>query len=271
MTAFLTHLTFEFKTGLRNPTAMLMNYLFPLGFYAMMGLIMTQINPGFKDTLVPAMVLFAIMASNLLGLPNPLVDSREAGIYRSFKINGVPALSILSIPAMSTIFHALIVSAIIAITAPIFDGKMPQNWLAFTLITLLSAATFGTIGMLIGVIATSGRSVVLYTQLIFLPSMLLGGMMLSIEILPAAFRPIAAIFPTTQAMQAYLGLAYGQETLLNPFLCVAVLLASSILCFGLAVYLFSWDSRNQTRRGHPALALLALLPFVAAVILARLI
>lgn len=271
MTAFLTHLTFEFKTGLRNPTAMLMNYLFPLGFYAMMGLIMTQINPGFKDTLVPAMVLFAIMASNLLGLPNPLVDSREAGIYRSFKINGVPALSILSIPAMSTIFHALIVSAIIAITAPIFDGKMPQNWLAFTLITLLSAATFGTIGMLIGVIATSGRSVVLYTQLIFLPSMLLGGMMLSIEILPAAFRPIAAIFPTTQAMQAYLGLAYGQETLLNPFLCVAVLLASSILCFGLAVYLFSWDSRNQTRRGHPALALLALLPFVAAVILTRLI
>lgn len=271
MTAFLTHLTFEFKTGLRNPTAMLMNYLFPLGFYAMMGLIMTQINPGFKDTLVPAMVLFAIMASNLLGLPNPLVDSREAGIYRSFKINGVPALSILSIPAMSTIFHALIVSAIIVITAPIFDGKMPQNWLAFTLITLLSAATFGTIGMLIGVIATNGRSVVLYTQLIFLPSMLLGGMMLSIEILPAAFRPIAAIFPTTQAMQAYLGLAYGQETLLNPFLCVAVLLASSILCFGLAVYLFSWDSRNQTRRGHPALALLALLPFVAAVILARLI
>jgi len=271
MTAFFTHLTFEFKTGLRNPTAMLMNYLFPLGFYAMMGLIMTQINPGFKDTLVPAMVLFAIMASNLLGLPNPLVDSREAGIYRSFKINGVPALSILSIPAMSTIFHALIVSAIIVLTAPIFDGKMPQNWLAFTLITLLSAATFGTIGMLIGVIATSGRSVVLYTQLIFLPSMLLGGMMLPIEILPEAFQPIAAIFPTTQAMQAYLGLAYGQETLLNPALCVGVLLASSILCFGLAIYLFSWDSRNQTRRGHPALALLALLPFVAAVILANLI
>jgi ABC-2 type transport system permease protein len=271
MTAFTSHFAFEFKTGLRNPSAMLMNYLFPLGFYAMMGLVMTQINPGFKDVLVPALVIFAIMASNLLGLPGPLVDSREAGIYRSFKINGVPALSILSIPALSTIFHALIVSAIIALTAPLFDGKMPQNWLAFALITLLTAATFGTIGMLIGVIATSSRSVVLYSQLIFLPSMLLGGLMLPIEILPEAFQPIAAIFPTTQAMQAYLGLAYGQETLLNPALCVAVLLASSILCFGLAIYLFSWDSRNQTRRGHPALALLALLPFVAAVILARLI
>jgi ABC-2 type transport system permease protein len=46
MTAFTSHFAFEFKTGLRNPTAMLMNYLFPLGFYAMMGLVMTQINPG---------------------------------------------------------------------------------------------------------------------------------------------------------------------------------------------------------------------------------
>jgi ABC-2 type transport system permease protein len=271
MTAFTTHLAFEFKTGLRNPTAMLMNYLFPLGFYAMMGLVMTQINPGFKDVLVPAMVVFAIMVGNLLGLPTPLVEYREAGIYRSFKINGIPALSILSIPALSTIFHALIVSAIIVLTAPIFDGRMPQNWLAFVLITLLCAGTFAAIGMLIGVIATGGRSVVLYSQLIFLPSMLLGGMMLPIEILPAAFQPIAAIFPTTQAMQAYLGLAYGQDTLLNPAVCVAVLIASCLICFGLAIYLFSWDSRNQTRRGHPALALLALLPYVAAVLMANLL
>ena len=270
MTAFASHFAFEFKTGLRNPTAMLMNYLFPLAFYVMMGLVMTQINPGFKDVLVPALVIFAIMASNLLGLPGPLVDSREAGIYRSFKINGVPALSILFIPALSTIFHALIVSAIITLTAPIFGGPLPQNWIAFALITLLTAATFGTMGMLIGVIAANSRSVVLYSQLIFLPSMLLGGLMLPIEILPAAFQPIAAIFPTTQAMQAYLGLAYGKETLLNPVLAVVILLASCVLCFGLAIYLFSWDSRNQTRRGHPALALLALLPYVAAVLAANL-
>jgi len=41
-----------------------------------------------------------------------------------------------------------------------------------------------------------------------------------------------------------------------------------VICFGLAIYLFSWDSRNQSRRGHPALALLALVPFVVAFLLA---
>jgi ABC-2 type transport system permease protein len=133
-----------------------MNYLFPLGFYAMMGLVMVQINPGFKDTLIPSIVIVAIMVSTLLGLPGPLVESREAGIYRSFKINGVPALSILTIPSLSTIFHALIVSAIIAVTAaPLFDGAVPVSWLNFALITLLTAFAFGGLGMLIGVVSGS--------------------------------------------------------------------------------------------------------------------
>jgi len=35
----------------------------------MMGLVMTQINPGFKDLARPGAGIFAIMASNLLGLP----------------------------------------------------------------------------------------------------------------------------------------------------------------------------------------------------------
>jgi len=73
MNALPTHFAFEFKSALRNPTLLLMNYLFPLAFYAMMGLIMVQINPGFKDILIPAMVIFAIMVGTILGLSGPLV------------------------------------------------------------------------------------------------------------------------------------------------------------------------------------------------------
>jgi len=45
------------------------------------------------------------------------------------------------------------------------------------------------------------------------------------------------------------------------------LLACGLLAFGLAVYLFSWDSRNTARRGHPLLALLVLLPFLVGIFL----
>ena len=56
MNAFANHFAFEFRTGLRNKTLLLMNYLFPLGFYLMMGFSWPQINPPFRETMIPAMV-----------------------------------------------------------------------------------------------------------------------------------------------------------------------------------------------------------------------
>lgn len=263
MTAFLNHITFEFKTGLRNPTQLLMNYLFPLAFYAMMGAVMTQINPGFSDNLIPAMIIFAIMASALLGLPGPIVESREAGIFRSYKINGVPAVSILATPALSTIFHGLIASAIIALTAaPVFSGLNPSNWTALALITLLTAAAMGSLGGLIGVISTGARSTVLWSQIIFLPSMLLGGLMMPLDLLPESVRSFSALLPSTHAMQAFLGLAYDKSTIIDPMISVGILAASTLLASGLSIYLFNWDSRNTARRGHPLMALLVLAPYL---------
>ena len=268
MNAFSTHFSFEFKTGLRNATQTMMNYLFPLGFYTLMGLVMTQINPQFKETMIPAMVIFTVMASCLLGLPNPLVESRERGIYRSYKINGVPAASIIAVPTLSTVFHALIASSIISITAgPFFDAATPIHWGAFALLTLLAASTFGAIGALIGVISSSARGVVLWSQLIFLPSMLLGGLMLPVDSLPESIQPVAALLPTTHAMQAFEGLAYGRETVYDPLISVAILISSTLIAFGLAIYLFSWDSQSSTRRAPAALALLALAPYVIGILI----
>ena len=267
MTALTNHLAYEFKTGLRNSTLLLMNYLFPMAFYAMMGLVMTQINPEFKALLIPSMVLFAAMASTLLGLPGPLVESREAGIYRSYKVNGVPALSILLTPALTTAFHVFIVAAIIALTGvPFFGGVAPLNWGAFVLITILAVLSFTGLGALVGVIAGDSRSVVLLSQAVFLPSMLLGGLMMPLHVLPESVRSISLFLPATHAMEAYLGYAYGQATVVAPLLSVLALAARGLVAFALAVFLFNWDSRNSARRGHPLLALLALVPYIVVVV-----
>jgi ABC-2 type transport system permease protein len=263
MTAFTTHFAFEFKTGLRNSSQLLMNYLFPLAFYAMMGLVMTQVNPGFRELLIPSMIILVQMSSMLLGMPGPLVEFREAGVFRSFKINGVPAFSILVIPTLSTMIHSLIVSIIISLTAPaFFKGLAPSSWLAFALITLAGAFTFGAIGMLIGVIANSNRSLVFYSQMIFLPSFLLGGMMVPMSMLPASVRPIAGLLPTTHIMQVYTGYAFGQATTFNPLISTIIFITSGIIAFGLAIYLFNWDSRNNSRRGSPWMGLLVLVPYI---------
>ena len=269
MNAFYHHFAFEFRTGIRNKQLLLMNYLFPVSFYLMMGLIMAEINPLFREDIIPSMVVFGILAATLLGIPDPLVNARENGIFRSYKINGIPSISILVIPALTTILHLMIVAVLITVTAPVlFQAPMPVNWLNFALIFVAMAFACAGLSVLIGVISPSSRMTVLWSQLVFVPSMLLGGMMLPYSMLPEVAGKIAQLLPATQAMNAFNGLAMGKAADFSAWGSVVALLVSGALAFGLAVYLFSWDRRNTERRGHPFLALLVLLPYIVGIFLA---
>jgi ABC-2 type transport system permease protein len=266
MTAFINHFVFEFRTGIRNKQLLLMNYLFPLGFFLMMGFVMAEVNPLFLETMTPAMAGFAVLAATLLGIPEPLVNARENGIFRSFKINGIPSISILVIPALTTMLHLTIVTAIITAAGPLlFDAPLPVNWLNYALVFASLAFAMTGISVLIGVVSPSSRMTILYSQLLFIPSILLSGMMFPYNMLPDAAGKAAQLLPATQAMNAFNGLAMGAAADFYPWGSVIALVASGVLAFGLAVYLFSWDSRNTARRGHPLLALLALLPFVIGI------
>ena len=267
MTAFIHHFSFEFRTGIRNKQLLLMNYLFPLGFYLMMGFVMTEINPLFTETMAPAMVVFAVLAATLLGIPDPLVNARENGIYRSYKINGVPATSILVIPALTTVMHLTIVALMISATAgPLFDAPLPVNWWNYFLVFAGFAFAKAGLSVLIGVIAPNSRVTVLYSQLFFIPSILLGGLMIPFTMLPEAAGVFARLLPATQAMNAFNALAMGQPAAFQPWASTASLFAAGLLAFALAVILFSWDSRNTERRGHPLMALLYFLPFAISLL-----
>jgi len=234
----------------------------------MTGLLMAELNPAFLDTMIPAMIIFAILSSMVLGLPNPLVSSREAGIFRSYKINGIPAVSILTIPALTTILHTVVVAVIITATAPSFFGAAsPVNWTGFVLVVGLTVFAIAGIGALVGVISSDSQSTVLWSQLIFLPSMLLGGLMIPSGMLPEALNKVGMLLPSTYAMHAFQGLGRNLDTGFDPLWSVIILLTSGILSFGLAIYLFSWDRRNTTRRGHPLLAFLAWSPYIVGVLL----
>jgi len=268
MTAFFNHFLFEFNTGIRNKQLLLMNYLFPLGIYLMLGFIFPQINPLFLENLIPAMVIFAILSATFLGIPDPLVSARENGIFRSYKINGIPSTSILAIPAITTMLHLIVVTVLITATASwLFKAPLPVDWFAYILVFIAMSFASTGLSVLIGVISPSTRMTVLWSQLFFIPSMLLGGLMFPYDMLPEAVAKISRLLPTTYAMNAFKGLAMGGVADFSPWGSVIILFASGILTFGLAIYLFNWDRHNTTQRGHPLLALLALLPFILGVFL----
>jgi ABC-2 type transport system permease protein len=154
MRAFLHHFAYDFKTGIRDRSKLLMFYLFPLVFFVLVGGLMASVNPGFKQTMIPAMVIFAFMCAALLSLPSLLVNAREAGVFRSYRINGVPSVSILSIPVIGTGVHMVVITLIISLAgARVYGGASPVTPVGFVAAALLSYIVYAGIGSLIGVAA----------------------------------------------------------------------------------------------------------------------
>ena len=263
MKAFTLHFSYEFFAGLRNRTLLSMNYLMPIAFYGLMGGMMVELNPFLGEQLIPAMVVFAVLTSAIMGLPTPLVEARENEVLRSYRVNGVPAGSLLGIPSLSAVPHMLVVVAIVTASAPVlFQSELPTNWLAYLGVLAMFVFASCGLGSLIGVISANSRVAVLWQQLAYLPSILLGGLMIPAEVLPVAFVRIGHLLPASYAMQTFLGGAYGRETLYAPLWGGLVLLAGGLMAYGLAFYLFSWDSRNDERRAPVLWAALALVPYL---------
>ena len=277
MTAFLHHLAYDFKTGIRDRSRLLMLYLFPLAFFALVGALMASINPGFKETMIPAMVVFAVMCSSLLSLPSLLVNAREAGVFRSYRINGVPAASILSIPVIGTVVHMAVVSVIIwAAAARLFGGTAPHNLLGFAGVAGLSYLAYAGIGVLIGVAAGNTTVSILVGQLIYIPSIILGGLMVPPAALPTALQRIALLLPAAHSMRAFAAvgadasgasLVIGRAGLAGAAGSVLVLAAGAVLSFVLAALLFQWDTRASQPNRKALAALVALVPYLAAALL----
>ncbi len=263
MNAFWQHFSFEFRTGIRNRTLLFMTYLFPLGVYLLISALMSAVNPTFGETLIPAMIVFAILSGTLLSLPDTLVTARKAGIFRSYKVNGVPAGSILLIPALSVLLHLVLIAVIITLSAPpLFKAPLPVDWGGFALVFAVMAGVCAGLSLLIGVVSTSSQMTVLWAQLIFLPSMILGGLMMPTSILPEALGKLALLLPTTYAMHAFRGLAMGLPATFDPWAALFILVASGALAFGLALYLFNWDSNDASQSRPRWLGLLAAVPYL---------
>ena len=148
--------------------------------------------------MIPAMIVFAILSGALLGLPDPLVtraqgrhlpqlqDQRRAGRSRSW-----------SSRRLSAFLHLVVIAVIITLTAPLlFKAPLPVNWGGFALVFVAGGVRPAPgSSLLIGVISSSSQMTVLLSQLIFLPSMILGGLMMPTSMLPAALGKVACSCP----------------------------------------------------------------------------
>jgi len=85
----------------------------------------------------------------------------------------------------------------------------------------------------------------MYTQLVFLPSLLLGGVMIEVSTLPKTMQQIGMMIPTTHAMNIINQWVYQKQVFMDSFISIIILALLGVLLMGLNLSLFKYDNQNR--------------------------
>lgn len=196
MKAFLYGVSLQWKMDIRSKTLLITCYIVPLLFFAVMGGIFTSVMPDSKDTLIQSMTVFGVTMGALTGLPPSLVEIYGSNIKKVYKANGVPICLGLVLTNISTFIHLLIMGTILYITAPLaFDAKIPSHSGIYFISLITFTAVSLSVASILGLAVVDQAKISMFSMIIFLPSIMLSGIMFPAELLPEAFRVTGKLFP----------------------------------------------------------------------------
>ena len=198
MGAFLYAISLQWKLDIRSKTILITCYIVPLLFFAIMGEIFTSVMPESKYTLTQSMTVFGVTMGSFIGLPPSLVEIYSSDINKVYKANGVPLYLGLVLTNISAYIHLFIMSILLYITAPIFfHAEIPEHpGIYFASLTIFIAVSL-CISSIIGLAIKDQAKTSMISIIVFLPSVMLSGIMFPIELLPKAFERIGKVFPAS--------------------------------------------------------------------------
>jgi len=196
------------------------------------------------DFLLPGAIALGIIASGLVNLGIATAYERAYGVLKRLGGAPLPRWAILVAKGTSVLVLELLqIVALIAVAVVILAWAPGSGWspLLFGLTVLLGTATFVGLGLLLAGTLRAEATLALANGL-FLGFLMLGGIVLPIDHLPDALRPIAALLPATALADLLrISLASGADAAASTATSVAILAAWAIGAAVLAVRTFRWE------------------------------
>ena len=203
MKALLYGIALQFKLDIRSRSMLITCYLVPLVFFLFMGGIFTSIDPNTAKTLIPSMTVFTVTMSALMGFPPAIAEIYGTDVKKVYMANGAPIWFGVITQFVSSFVHTFIVCIIIFAVSPlVFKAELPTNllWYFLSLISLLAVTL--AIGCIFGLLIKQQAKLTMVAMIIFLPSIMLSGIMFSADLLPQFMQYTACVFPATIAFKA---------------------------------------------------------------------
>ncbi|MCM1102636.1 MAG: ABC transporter permease [Clostridium sp.] len=226
--AFFYGAALQWKLDIRSKTLLTACYFVPLLFFAIMGGIFTSVMPDAKATLTQSMTVFGVTMGALIGLPPSLVEIYGGDIKKVYRANGVPLWQGLILTNLSSFLHLFLMSMILYAASPLlFHAEIPaEPGSYFGCLAILIAVSL-SIASVIGLAVKDQAKTPMVSILVFLPSVMLSGIMFPGSLLPEPLRLAGKAMPA----------AWGYEIMIEPVFCIekclpllCMLLAAVIVC-----------------------------------------
>lgn len=230
MNGLLYSLTLQWKLDIRSKSLLVTYYIVPLIFFLLMGGIFTSVMPEMSSTLIQSMIVMSVSMGAFLGLPASLIETYGSDIKKIYKANGVPIHLGLVTMVFSAFLHLMMTCMVILLLAPIlFKANLPSQFPLFFLALAIYIFVSLSIGSMLGLTVKNQAKLTMIAQLVFLPSIMLSGIMFPITLLPDFLQVIGQVFPAYWGYRLMLENGCSLENLWYLILVSCIAIISCIL------------------------------------------
>ena len=232
MNCYLYSLVLQWKLDIRSKSLLVTFYIVPLIFFLIMGGIFTSVIPEMGSTLIQSMIVMSVSMGAFLGLPSSLVEIYGSDIKKIYNANGVPIYLGLVTILLSAFVHLMMTCIVILLLAPIlFKASLPTQLPIFLLSLTIYIIVSLSIGCILGLTLKNQAKLTMLAQLVFLPSIMLSGIMFPISLLPDFLQVIGHVFPAYWGYRLMLENGFSIENLwyMLFIFCIAVMIGILLL------------------------------------------
>jgi ABC-2 type transport system permease protein len=226
----------------RNPTAAFFNFILPIVFLLIIGALVPKAD---RDIVIPGIAGMNVMASTFNAVAMNLTFRREQGLLKRIRGTPMPTGSYLGGILGNVAFNATIQVALVVVVGKLLFGlPWPQHWDELVIFTVVGVSAFTALGIAFSHVIPNFDAAPAYTNFVYLPSILIGGVFFDPATSSAVLSDIARVMPISHFIEGMRGAIRVDGGLSHHTGDLAVLALWGAAGLWFAIRGFSWEQRK---------------------------
>jgi ABC-2 type transport system permease protein len=228
----------------RNPSAAFFNFLLPLLFLALGGVILSD-NQHELNRLIPAIAAMSVMSTTFTALAYNIVFLRERGVLKRIRGTPLPTISYFGGVLANAITNTALQIAIVVLAGRALMGiGWPGDWGELVVFVLAGVICFCALGVAFAHVIPNFESTAAYVNAIFLPVVGLSFYVFDDSSAPGFLRNIVDALPLKPLIDGLSAGIVSGSGLSGRLDALAVIALWGALGCYFAIRGFSWEQRR---------------------------